>query len=216
MPSPKIVKQEGNYVLVETDFKLTNLTNLTAYRAVYGDYPIVFKKYNTSIQSNWFIEGNPNTPNLYIFATGDATSILSRYTNSTTNKITSEEVAAFAARFYSVVCIGTEAANGGKGFTERLAAGAYKVSDLFNKTTPPKLEARGYLDYFDPRLGGNAKPLVFSDNLKLYPNSTIEEVTEAWNRYNDTKGLREQLVNYVNPNQLRENGTNRLITTLLN
>ena len=208
MPSPKIIKQEGAYVLVETDFKLANLMSTKAYKGVYGDFPIIFKRYDTSTQSNWFVDGSSEYPNLYIIASGDPRTILSQYQSST---YTSESVSIFGDRFASVVCIGTERAKGGRGFTGTAPSYFKSAAELFAITTPPVLQARGYLNYFDPRLGGNARPLVVSDKLKLYPNSSVEEVTEAWNRYNESNGINKAL------NQLRFNSTDgegQMITSL--
>ena len=208
MPAPKIIKQESPYVLVETDFKVANLMSTKAYSGVYGDYPIVYKRYNTSIQSNWFVEGGSEYPYLYIIASGDPRAILSQY-QSTTYTVESKKI--FGDHLASVAFIGTQRSGGGKGFTGKAPDFFKSAAELFTITTPPLLQARGYLNYFDPRLGGNARPLVLSNKLRLYPNSTVEEVTEAWNRYNESTGISKAL------NQLRFNssdGDGQLITSL--
>ena len=71
MPAPKIIKQEGKFILVETDYKVMNMFDYRAYSVVYGDYPVVYKRYDTTDQANWVVAGGTQYPKLFIVSPGN-------------------------------------------------------------------------------------------------------------------------------------------------
>jgi hypothetical protein len=187
MPAPKIIEQQSPYILVETDYKVMNMFDYRAYDVVYGDYPVVYKRYNTTDQSNWVVDGGSTYPKLFIISPGNFKENLERakgqYTSTTQPDFLNKQMTA-------VAYIGTEAPNGGVGFTGTTATEFLSYEAQAKLTQTPKLQKRNYLDDFDPRM----QTVVYSDDVKLYPNSTIEEVTEAWNRWkNSNKSSNAQL-----------------------
>ena len=187
MPAPKIIKQEGKFILVETDYKVMNMFDYRAYSVAYGDYPVVYKRYDTTDQANWVVAGGNQYPKLFIVSPGSWQQSLERvkgqYTSTT-------QPTYLLKQMTSVAYIGTQAPNGGVGYTGTTAKEYMSYEDQAALTQTPKLQKRNYLEDFDPRM----QAVVYSDDIKLYPNSTIEEVTEAWNRWkNSNKSSNTQL-----------------------
>ena len=191
MPAPKIIKQESPYILVETDYTVTNMFGYQAYQIMYGSRPIVYKRYNTNDQSNWVVDGGSQYPKLFIIAPGEYKAQRERISNNYSSGGLQPEF--LFKQMTMVAYIGTEAPKGGVGYTGTgvtIGTNIGTATYEFNATSkvPPKLEKRNYLDKFDPRVQVAGTTVVYSDGLRLYPNSTIEEVTEAWNRWSNSHG----------------------------
>lgn len=194
MPSPIIIKttiggESDRWVYVESDYVVTNLSSFL--HRFFGKEPIVYKLYDTQYPNNWLVSGTLH-PHLFIqgFNVNDLLKPKFSYIDDPygVKAKKNDEDWAQAKRHFSnqLTLIGTDI--NGLGFCNNKEGSVTKdKSTLIYGTEQIRLRKRGVLT-----TDASGVLLSAGGGLKLYPNSPLKLVAQAWQNYSQAVGSDKQ------------------------
>lgn len=185
MPSPRIIKttiggESDRWVYAESDFVVTNLSPFL--HRYFGKEPIVYKLYDTQYPNNWLVSGTLH-PHLFIQGFNFVNDLVKpKFTYmddpyGVKAKKDEEDYAQANKHFVNqLTLIGTDIS--GLGFCGNEEGSVTKDrGDLIYGTKSVKLRGRN-----------SGAVLYAGSGLKLYPNSPLKEVLQAWQNYKNAVG----------------------------